>query len=408
MIQKIQILRTYTGNKLSSLYQIIREEVEDIGLISVPNVVERFCASVGAHLVNQVNLQERKWYSAGALENFRIHIVFMAPSGFSKTTFMSLFLSPTYGFFSRAQDILKTTVSTSFTGESWVGAVERDQKTGDYTATDGLLVRYRTGMVAADEFARLKDMIESRGEERDVSYLLSALGGDCVEKQHSGKPITIRDIGTTFWCGLRPTRVYIGDSGLARRFSFQTYYPTLKEAGQFKEASRRANAPISNNCKIDVANKIEELKRGLKEVNKFDLTDVYRFIDADSTIPHFEAQIYQRLALGFGVASDRFPHITMFKEMGDLINDEKENRRQIRANPKIEMVFHIIRENGGRINSETLKGFLHHSYHMGMSEVNNLLHSLKYASRIVDVNGYIETTEHFESTNMVDLVRFEE
>ena len=385
---------------------MIRDELELMGVICTPNIVERYCASVGAHILNAYNLDNKKWFEAGSPRNFRVHICAMIPSGFGKSMMMSQFLNPMYGFLSLTD--IPSTMSTTFTTESWVGTVVRNNETNQWEATDGVLVRYGKGIVGADEFARLKYMMESRGEEHDVSYLLSALDKDYAEKQHSGSPVTIKDIGMTFWCGLRPVQMNIADSGLARRFSFQTFYPTLTDMKNFKVASRKKDMckAISEDTKMKIVDKVAEIRQNLNNVTDFDLTDVYKFLDKNPLVPHFEEQIYTRVATGFAIATDSYPKIRMFKEMEELLDDEWKNRQHIRMNPEIEMVYAVIKHHD-KINKELIVSFLHGSYQLSKAKILSLVGSLKQMGRVVEDNGYLMASNKAKQQKLYEVVKFE-
>lgn len=392
---------------MSSLYELIKGELTEMGVICTPNIVERYCASVGAHILNAYNLEHKKWFEAGAPTNFRVHICAMIPSGFGKSMMMGQFLNPRYGFLSRTD--ISSTMSTTFTQESWVGTAVRNTDTNEWEATEGVLVRYGKGIVGADEFARLKAMMESRGEEHDVSYLLSALDKDYAEKQHSGKTLTINDIGMTFWCGLRPVQMNIADSGLARRFSFQTFYPTIADMVDFKKACRKKNMAkaISEDTKMAINEKVIEIRKRLDTIKEFDLQEVHRFLDSNPMIPHFEEQIYTRVALGFAIATDCYPKLRMFKEMTTLLEDEWKNRQHIRVNPEIEMVYAVIAQQNNKANKELIIQFLHNSYQLSKAKILSLIGSLKQMGRIVEHDGYLITSDKAKFSNVYEVVKFD-
>ena len=393
---------------MSSIYELVRDELDEMGVIKPANMLERYCASLGAHVLNKFNIKHKRWFHGGSLKNFRIHICAMIPSGFGKTLIMDQFLNPIYGFLSLSD--IPTTMPTTFTQESWVGTIIRNTETNEWEATDGVLIRYKDGIVGADEFARLKAMMESRGEEHDVSYLLSALEKDFAEKQHSGKPISIRDIGMTFWCGLRPVQMNIADSGLARRFSFQTFYPTIADMVDFKKANRKKNMSkaIREDTKIQITEKLQEIEANLESIFDIDTTDIEtEFLDSHPMMSHFDENIYLRMAMGFGIATDTYPKIRMFKEMRHLLDDEWRNRQHIRSNPELEMVYAVIRQQDKKANKELVIQFLHNNYQLSKAKILGLLSSLKQIGRIVEQDGYLITSDNAKFSNLFEVVKFE-
>lgn len=236
-----------------SLISVCKEVMEGLRLIPIPYAIERLCSSIGCHIANLHNLENEELWHAGMLANLRIHVVYMAPSGFAKTTLFRLFLDPEYGLLSKAQ--ILTDLKTTFSQESWLGTITEEG------TTEGVLQRYSEGIIGADDWQRLKVLMEGEGINHDEAYLMSALESGCASKELALGSIEENRIGMTFWCGIRPTKIAL-TSGLARRFSFQAFFPTIKSAQEFKEAGVKGlNRMITTRHKENVAEEIRTLKK---------------------------------------------------------------------------------------------------------------------------------------------------
>lgn len=358
-----------------TIYQTISSEFDNLGLIRVPNALERLCASVGCHIFNMNNLREKKFFYGGNLENFRTSLVFMAPSGYSKSQHFSYFLHPRTGIL--ADSGIQVTVRGTFSPESWMGTISNGKE------SRGILSLYKQGIIGADEFMKLGTLMTGTGTNNDEVYLMKALDQDVVTKDLAYGSIEEGDIGFTLWAGMRPCNLALA-SGLARRFSFQIFFPTIEDSVKFRHASRsgKMNKRITTEARDRVRIAVEDAMLKANTVDEIDYKPVEDWIDKDNiTIPHFEEILYKRLALGWSVANDTLPEIIMTPELKSLLNDELLSRDIIRDSPEHEAVRRIL-QTAGRVKSHNLMKFLEKNYQLTKVQVVALINELLRQEKI--------------------------
>lgn len=348
-----------------TLYETIMAEYERLGLVKVPYALERLNASIGCHIFNMSNITNKRFYFGGGLENFRMCTVFMAPSGYSKSQHFSFFLNSRSGILAKSG--LQISVRGTFSPESWMGTISNG------TASKGLFSTYKQGIVGADEFMRLGHMMNDMGSSNDEVYLMKALDSDSVTKDLAYGQIEEADIGTTLWAGMRPTLLGL-KSGLARRFSFQIFLPTIDDSVAFRKAARgnHMGVKVSEEAQLKVKEDMVNILTDVEKINQIDYSEVEDWIDKKGFIPHFEEVIFKRLALGLSIANGVYPKVKMTPQTERLLEDEINARDIIRSNPEYEAVRRII-TSATRIKEDHLKKFLEKNYQLHKTQVDLLI-----------------------------------
>ena len=201
---------------MSTLYELIQEDYKQKGLVNIPCLLERLMASLGGHLMNLSNIDNNRFYHANMLENFRTHVVFMAPSGFGKSLAFRMFLDEDIGLLNGS---VTTSLEHSFSPESWMGTIDKDVQ-GNLTLIGGLFHEHKRSIVGCDEFQRLAFIMdEKEGQSHEEAYLMTALDYNHVRKRLAYGAITENNVGLTLWAGMRPHQLNLA-AGTARRFSF--------------------------------------------------------------------------------------------------------------------------------------------------------------------------------------------
>ena len=376
---------------MNSLIKGIKKEMKDeLKLVEVPYLVERLSASVCCHCLNLYNLRTNKYHSAGIPEDFRQHVIFMGPSGFGKSLFYELYLNTTFGFIKNLK--LPTDVQTTYSPESWMGSVTKVNKdTGAVSTSKGVFERYKEGIIAADEYAKIAIMMEADRGENEEAYLLTALSKRKVVKNLAHTSIEVDNIGTTFWCGLRPSKVNM-KSGLARRFSLQLFLPTMSEAEQFSDADTEGSLCIGEPFYEDVYQFMEDMYAKAAYVDKIDTSDIkkrYKFVSEKEFLErglkptsHFDRNILRRLAIGYALANgDEFPKIKLTEDMQKFLDNEMLNRSIVKDSPEHEAVLTLIRERGV-LDYDYLISFMKEYYQFNEYHIRSLIMDMIYQKRI--------------------------
>ena len=373
-----------------SIFSEISKEYDRLGLVRVDCALERLSTSLGCHIFNLHNLTAKQYYYGGGLENFRLPVVFMAPSGYSKSQHLNFFLNPKTGILAKTG--INTSVRGTFSPEAWMGTIQNGETTG------GLLHSYRIGIVGADEFMRLGNMMNNMGVNNDEVYLMKALDGDIMTKDLSYGPIEIEDIGFTLWAGMRLCTLGL-TSGMARRFSFQIFCPTIKDSINFRQASRSGlmNSRITPEAQQAVSDSITQIMERIRTIKDLDYKPINEWIDnSDYVIPHFEENLYRRIALGWAVINDTLPILEMTPGLEKLIINELWSRDVIRDSPEFEAVRMILR-NSNKVKEFKLMKFLEKNYQLHKIQVEDLLNSMFRKELLARDGEWIVLPEQIEN-----------
>lgn len=375
-----------------NLLSILRKEFDAKGIISPSCVIERFSSSIGCHIFNLINIENKKFYHGGQPDNFRQHIVMMSPSGYGRTFLFKLFLDPSYGLLKEV-DSITTSVRSTFSAESWAGTIIGGDD-GLLRTTKGVFSRYKDGIIGCDEFMRLGDMMNNMGVKHDEVYLMTGLDQSVITKDLSTGSIEEGDIGTTLWAGMRLSSIGLR-SGFCRRFSFQLFFPTLEDSIKYKYANRdkRIKSCMSPTCYDKIRDTINTLIRNINKIEDIDYSMIDKWINGSKVIPHFEEVIYRRLALGYNIVTGNNRSTTIKLSIDDglqnLFINEINARQIIRRDIESEVIVHILKANGGCVSLEELSTFLTTHYQYSVPEVDTMLASLRLYGRIDRVKGNI-------------------
>jgi hypothetical protein len=348
-----------------TIFDTISTEFDRLGLVRVPLALERLTSSVGCHILNMSNLADKRFYYGGNLENFRTCVVFMAPSGYSKSQHFNFFLNPRSGILAKSG--IMVSLRGTFSQESWMGTISNGE------ASKGIFSTHKQGIVGADEFMRIGSMMNDIGSNNDEVYLMKALDSDTLTKDLAYGQIEETDIGMTFWAGIRPCILGL-KSGMARRFSFQIFLPTVHDSVEFRKASRdgRLCTKVSEDAQNQVTKDIIEALDTMKGIDSIDYSDVEDWVDAKGFIPHFEESIFKRLAAGWSVATGTFPKIPMTPRLALLLENEIISRDVIRSNPEMEAAKLSV-ASVGRIKENNLRKFMEKNYQLHKVQVDALM-----------------------------------
>ncbi len=348
-----------------TLFDTISNEYDTLGLVRVPSALERLTSSIGCHILNMSNLSNKRFFFGGGLENFRMCTVFMAPSGYSKSQHFNFFLNPRSGILAKSG--VQISLRGTFSQESWMGTISNGE------ASKGIFSTHKQGIIGADEFMRLGNMMNDVGSNNDEVYLMKALDSDTVTKDLAYGQIEETDIGLTFWAGMRPTVLGL-KSGMARRFCFQIFLPTIEDSSNFRKASRggRMCIKVSEDAQNQVRQDILDIAEKVKDIDSINYQEVEDWIDTQGFIPHFEEMLFKRIAVGWSIVSDTFPNIKMTPELTALLEDESNARDVIRSNPEIEATRRIVKA-AGKVKETHLRKFLEKNYQLHKVQVDALM-----------------------------------
>jgi len=352
------------------LVEDTKKYFDECNVALVDKFVPFFCSSIGCHLANMENKKREFYIRQGSVQDLRMHIFFVAPPGFSKTLMLKSFLgnsnerSSNYNYEDDEYDSFNSTidltdksvlsrspVGTAFEGvmneASYVGTIKQDGN--DVKIIKGAAFQHRYSILGVDEFSVLSDTMSlSYGKNLDKA-LLTTLDDGYVKKRLSLGSIQYTT-QLTLWSGSQPMRFDLS-SGIGRRFFFIYFIPTKKEEEMIKDMSRRENQKLpSEKILRKISDDIELMKANISKIKNISFDEsVYDILDKFD-VPHFEEELFRRLAIGYKLASteniDKNLVISMDDELKSLFKKEANWRKEIKKGPEVSQVIRILEDRG--------------------------------------------------------------
>ena len=327
-----------------NIYKSIIAELSESGAAYAERFASFYIASIGAHRLNLANQRYEFYVRSRKAEDTRLHILFIAPPGFSKTFWLAQFLRGKYALL--ANSGIDTTMEATLTGAGFVGTVKFSGQ-GESVREPGLAESHSTGIIGVEEFAAITGMFKKQHSSELDTALLQALDSGYVYKRLAAGPIKYRTY-LTLHTGCQPARVDL-TSGLGRRFVFVEYIPTRADFRMMTDARRsakgkHANEPRLNQIRADIKQMGEDMNN-IKDVQIDE--SFYRFMD-DHNVIHYEEVLYERLLLGINVMQGNYDDRCLYGEMGTvasyLLNEEINHRQSIKTGSEYSQVLTILRD----------------------------------------------------------------
>ena len=337
---------------MTNLFDMVLEEFEYRKCAHTDIYPAHFTCSLGAHIFNLVN-QEIEIISSNSIPiDTRIHIMFVAPPGFSKTFWLEQYLR---GAWSLLED---TSIMHGFEGSTteagFVGSA--DMKDGEAFITPGLANIYKYGVVGFEEFSALAAMMKSQhSRQLDAALLLALDRGYVVKRLRAGKIAYKTNV--TVWCGTQPSRFDL-TSGLGRRFYYLMLIPNREDRKLIRDAMWRGyNVRMNKNRTANIRGKIDQLYDDLMRLKRVEMSAHIRPFLQKMKMNHYEEPLFIRLLIGYKVATGDFDK-TMVLDLDDRIKDmmvqERIWRREIMRGPELTECVMVLREHG---NVMTIRAF---------------------------------------------------
>lgn len=286
-----------------SLMKTCLEELHHRKIGFVDTFAPFFVASTGCHLFNLRNKQDNIHLESGLIKDKRLHIMMVAPPGFSKSFWQKQFLKGNGCLYSKAS--LKKGFQGRMTEAGWVGTIRFVEDEEGQTVTKefrGSAWRYREGIVGIEEFSVLSDYFEGRSGALDNAILTSLDDGSCNKTLAPGE--MNYETNVTLFGATQPTRFNLS-SGLGRRFLFVEWIPTKEDVETLRKARQDGMGIRPDESRLNrIKTAYDDVEKRMKTVTGICVTRKLRSYLANMNIPHFEDDLYERLALGHSITSN--------------------------------------------------------------------------------------------------------
>lgn len=335
------------------IYKLILNEFRHRQCAHVDIYPGHFACSIGSHIFNLVNQETEVLIQNGIPVDTRMHIMFVAPPGFSKTFWQSQYLRGTWSIMHDTNIFHGFEGSTTEAG--FVGSATMQE--GEAVITPGLAYIYKDGIVGFEEFSALVAMMKSQhSRQLDAALLLALDKGYVVKRLRAGKIGYKTNVSV--WCGTQPARFDL-TSGLGRRFYYLLLIPTRDDKELIRSKMRSGwDVRMDKNRTARIRNSIDALKDDLFEIRKVTRApEVNKLLD-ELKMPPYEEPLYHRLILGYKIIRGMFDKelvLDLDDEIEAMCRSEATWRKAIRRGPEIAEVYSILNSNGGKMSIVGLK-----------------------------------------------------
>jgi len=333
---------------MQDLYTAIIQELTDRGSAYVDDMCPYYISSIGCHLLNLVNQSLQFYVESGRPIDTRLHILFVAPPGFSKSFWLSQFLRGAEGILTKSG--IEVLMEATLSGAGFVGTVKFGGQ-NDAIREMGLAEQSATAIIGVEEFAAVTNMFKTTHSSDLDTALLQALDSGFVYKRLAAGSIKFRTY-LTLWSGCQPARFDLS-SGLGRRFLFIEFIPNKADFRILTEARRNSKGRRSNPVQLQIIRDgVRELVAFLRQLNEVTIDPKFYDLMDKHEIIHYEEVLYERLMLGLSVMRGHFVKsgggYRLDATLDDLalkfLEDEIVHRQAIKRGSEYSQVFTILED----------------------------------------------------------------
>lgn len=339
-----------------SLYDTILQELQSRGCAHSEMFPPYYVCSMGCHLFNRVNKAKQLYFEAGRLVDTRMHILFVAPSGFSKSFWLDQFLR---GVGSVVGNAIPTTYESSMTEAGWTGTIR--SQNGTPFRSLGCAEVNKLSIVGIEEFSALTAMMHAEYSKALDTALLTSLDTGFVQKRLAAGKIEY-ETQVTLWAGVQPARFDLA-SGLGRRFMFLQFIPSAYDRRDLKSRRRLSRNVRYNPLRTEsVHGRLRTLQETLQKVEtvEYDRDLYYLFDRLDLT--HYEEPLFEKLLLGYTIMQEKFTPPLVLVELDaqaqSLCTRAAKWRIEVGRGAEYSEVIQVLKDHNGQMTLRDLKDAL--------------------------------------------------
>jgi len=322
----------------NDIFGFINEKLTKIGVVEHEIMIPLYLSSVGAHILNLINVacarveedseidnkkpklpvcknfgtmycprtnlfvlrhgEDINFYKVfGQVPDLRVHLLHVAPSGFSKDFFMSILMDNEFGIL--PQEIPHTIVRGFLSEAGYIGTKTKDNK-GNTITIKGLAEMYCAGIIGVPEFSTFMMAMKQTHSMQLENDLLELLQGGKINKIMANGTIEFNSYHT-LWAGTQPSEGRLDVStGLGRRLNFYLYLPNKEEQEEYKKAQFRGRFTSFSTAELAALKKYLAKLWETRAINRVEFTNAYEeFRNSLEIINHTNIQLYDNIALGY-------------------------------------------------------------------------------------------------------------
>jgi len=347
----------------------ILDYLNSLNVAFVDRFIPIYISSAMLHVFNLHNKENIIYTEHGSPKDMRLHITFVAPSGFFKSMLLRLLLRGSTSVF---YDEIPSGWESTMTEAGFVGSIRSEDS--ETIVKKGAAWEYRNSIMGVEEFSAIQNIMSQQHSLNLDNALLAALDEGNLTKRLSAGKIEY-ETNLTLWCASQPLRFNL-TSGLGRRFAFIYFIPNKREMNTIKLQRRLGRNVRPNIQKLRVMREeIRGIKDKISNIEEVKI-NIDKLLDKLNVI-HYEETLYERIALGYVLATGDFDNIVDVKPtpgIEKLLRQELLWRKKIKWGADRQQVISILVENPIITRTELVSRLI--DFGMSSDSANSLVRSM--------------------------------
>lgn len=333
------------------IYEPILEEFKSRRAYKYEEFAPFYICSFACHVFNLYNKKREVYYEAKEVPSLRMHILFVAPPGWSKSFYLKQFLQGKYAIFTNCG--IDVGFEQTLTEAGFVGTVKMEA--GEIFIIDGAAKIYAEGILGIDEFSAITKALQTQHSSQLDTQLLAALDhGNVYKRLGAGK--LEYETNLTLWAGVQPARFDL-TSGMGRRFMYLVFFPSRKDADELLEYWWKSKNVHPNLVELEkLKTKIRAFVKEVEKIRKIEFDDRILAEYRKLGLFPFEGSYFDRLLIGYHLAAYGPDHVLKISmddaELRRLINLEIQWRRAVMLDPETKQVMKLLVSLGGEVKKD--------------------------------------------------------
>lgn len=288
------------------IYDMVMDELNCRYLYKHDTYGPFYVCSYAMHIFNLLNrkvefldtgekISKAVYWVAAEVPDQRLHNLFIAPSGFMKTTYLRAMESILGG--SGTKMVYKETMSSA----GFIGTVKDNN--GTSTKTVGVAEKHADDIIMINEFSAITDNSKAGFNSDFKAMILDVLDHGYVSKDLASGGFHY-DTRLTLWAGVQPSHYDLA-SGMGRRMCPIIFLPTPKDNANLIHIKKQMSGMKIDYPKMKEINKLtKEWKESFSIIEDVSFDDSVYALHQDSTLGfwQFECDYFDRLLLGYHLA----------------------------------------------------------------------------------------------------------
>jgi hypothetical protein len=321
----LEDIRSNIGGDILSY---VEDYMEDLGVVNHSKIMPLYFASLGAHILNMLNTgcavdanSYCEHYGNLALgcgrygreskspyfltkfnmhQDLRAHIMYVAPSGYSKNFFMDMFMDKKYGFLEGTA--LPYRKPKSLTEPAYTGTLGMKRE-----IIYGMGKQYCSGILGITEFSSITNMEKTEHSSNLLNYLLEGLETGEIDK-FLGQGNIHYYTYHTLWAATQPGYRFDMNSGMGRRLNFHLFIPTKEEEQQYQNAQEKGYLVHPNDTVItQVRGYIYKLWHTVSVTGVKFSQEYNDWKTHHAVVRHTDYNLYDNIAMGYNFVVNYIP-----------------------------------------------------------------------------------------------------